>query len=67
MGEITVNGQKISWKDGMTVQDVLNEMKYTFKLLIVKVNGEIVTRDKYGSFSVPDNADVEVIHLISGG
>jgi sulfur carrier protein len=67
MAEIIVNGHKISWKEGMTVQDVLDAMKYTFKLIIVKVNGELVKRDRYGSYSVPDNADVEVIHLISGG
>ncbi|HQO10450.1 MAG TPA: sulfur carrier protein ThiS [Clostridiales bacterium] len=67
MAEIIVNGHKISWKEGMTVQDVLDAMKYTFKLIIVKVNGELVKREMYGSYSVPDNADVEVNHLISGG
>lgn len=67
MSEVIVNGHKIGWKDGMTVQDVLDVMRYTFKLIIVKVNGELVKRDDYHDFKVPDNADVEVIHLISGG
>lgn len=67
METVSVNGNIIEWKENMTVQDVLTAMKYTFKLLIVKVNGELVRRDQYEAFRVPVNSEVEVIHLMSGG
>jgi sulfur carrier protein ThiS len=34
---------------------------------VVKVNGELVRKEDYGTALVPDGADVKVIHLISGG
>jgi len=67
METITVNGNIIDWKEGMTVRDVLNAMKYTFYLLIVEVNGVIVKRGDYETSIVPRGADISVIHLMSGG
>ncbi len=62
-----MNGNVIAWKEGMTVRNVLDEMKYSFRLLIIKVNGGIVKRENWDDFSVPKNADIKVIHLMSGG
>ncbi|HAQ62593.1 TPA: thiamine biosynthesis protein ThiS [Candidatus Delongbacteria bacterium] len=67
METVSVNGNIIEWTEGMTVRDVLNVMKYTFKLLIVDVNGEHVKRDQYDTYKVPKNSEVNVIHLMSGG
>ena len=66
-GTVKVNGHSLDWEDGMTVDDILKKMRYTFKMLFVKVNGELVGRDQYASFNVPDGAEVKVIHLMSGG
>jgi thiamine biosynthesis protein ThiS len=57
----------MAWEEGMTVQDVLDRRKYTFPQIIVKVNKDLVRREAYASYSIPDGADVRVIHLISGG
>jgi len=51
----------------MTVRDILTVMKYSFKLLIIKVNGELVRRDQYETYIIPDNSEVDVMHLMSGG
>jgi len=67
MNTITVNGNIIDWQDGYTVRSVLKKMNYTFKMLIVKVNGELVKKDQYDRFAIPQDADVKVIHLIGGG
>jgi sulfur carrier protein len=67
MGTVSVNGNIISWKEDMTVQDVLDSMKYTFRMLIVKVNGELVRRDQYGTYIVPCSSEIDVMHLMSGG
>jgi len=67
LGKITVNGHEIDWNDKMTVRNVLDRMKYSFRMLVIKVNGTIVKREDWETFPVPEGADVKVIHLMSGG
>lgn len=62
-----VNGHKQPWKEGLVVRDALTMMNYTFKMLVIKLNGELVKKDDYDSTLIPENADLKVIHLISGG
>ena len=64
---ITVNDNIIEWRENLTVTELLKIMKYTFPMLIVKVDGEIVKKKQYGLFLIPEDADVKVIHLMSGG
>ncbi len=64
---ITVNGHRIDWHEGMTIREILQVMKYSFRLLVIKVNGQLVKREAYDSTTVPDEAEVHVIHLMSGG
>jgi len=49
------------------VRDALTLMNYTFKMLVIKLNGELVKKEDYDSTPIPENADLKVIHLISGG
>jgi thiamine biosynthesis protein ThiS len=65
--KIMVNNQILEWQENMTVDQILKIMNYTFKMIIVKVNGELVKREKYKTENVPVNARVEVIHLVAGG
>lgn len=64
---IKVNGDPMEWRDGMTVQDILNAKKYKFPLLIVTIDDEHVTKEQYAATIVPDGANVKVIHMLSGG
>lgn len=64
---ITVNGKTINWEKNMTIDRVLKVMNYTFKLIVVKVNSELVKKENYGKKIIPENAEVQVIHLIAGG
>ncbi|MGC9362050.1 MAG: sulfur carrier protein ThiS [Candidatus Syntrophosphaera sp.] len=65
--QITVNGHLIGWDEGMTVRDVLKKMNYTFRMLVIKIDGKVVKREDWETAKVPPGADVKVIHLISGG
>jgi sulfur carrier protein len=68
MGMIRVNDQfDVEWHPGMTVQDVLDALKFSFRMIVVKVNGDLIRRSAYATTPVPDGADVRAIHLISGG
>jgi len=61
------NRDEVEWEEEITVSDLLDRMRYTFPHIIVKVNGEVVPREEYDTYAIPDGADVRVIHLIAGG
>jgi thiamine biosynthesis protein ThiS len=65
---IRVNNQyEVAWRPGITVQDILDELKFSFRMIVVKVNGQVVLRRDFATTEVPDGAEVQAIHLISGG
>jgi sulfur carrier protein len=51
----------------MTVSGLLERLNYTFPHIIVKVDGELVRQEAYDTRTIPDGADVRIIHLIAGG
>lgn len=53
--------------DAMTVRQLLDERKFSFKLLIIKINGILVKKDTYEVTFIKDGDQVDVIHLMSGG
>jgi sulfur carrier protein len=64
---ITVNGEGMDWREGMTIADILKARNYIFRMIAVSINGELIKRGTYEKAVVPDDADVQVIHMISGG
>ena len=65
---IRVNNQyDLEWRPGMTVQDVLDALNFSFRMIAVKVNGQPVLRRDFASTEVPDGAEVQALHMISGG
>lgn len=64
---ITVNGTSSEWKEGMTVQDLLDRENYTFKMISVWINNCAVEKTAFAARKIPDRAEVQVIHNISGG
>lgn len=65
---IRVNDQyDVEHVPGMTVQDLLDALRFSFRMIVVKVNGQVVLRKDFKTTEVPDSAEVQAIHLISGG
>ena len=64
---IQVNGKTIDWVENETVKDLLKRMRYTFPLVVVKINEKVVPRKDFPDVTIPDNSIVAVIHMISGG
>lgn len=65
---IILNNRTQSFEqNNLTVAQLLLIMKYSYKMLIIKVNNELVKKDQYESFKINDGDNVEVIHLMSGG
>ena len=64
---IQVNGESLEWHEGMTVRDVLTAKKYIFPMIIITMDGAMVSRSDYDKTSVSDSATLQVVHLLSGG
>lgn len=51
----------------MTVRNLLDEKLFTFRHIIVRVNGEYVPEEDYETQRIQDEDDVFVLHLMAGG
>lgn len=67
MNIILNNRQETIDKDLMTVSELLKYKNFTFKLLVVKINGKLIKKDQYDTATIRDGDDVAVLHLTSGG
>ena len=64
---IKVNGRTFNWVENETIKQLLKRVKYTFPLVIVKINKKVVLRKDFSKVFVPDNSKIDVIHMMSGG
>ncbi|WRQ34064.1 sulfur carrier protein ThiS [Bacteroidales bacterium MB20-C3-3] len=53
--------------DELTVEEIIALKSYAFKMLVVRLNDQLVKKDMYSSTFVKDGDDLKVIHLVSGG
>ncbi|MEI6122116.1 MAG: sulfur carrier protein ThiS [Bacteroidota bacterium] len=67
MNFILNNNNETLEMDKLSVAEILNIKKFTFKMLIIKINGIVVKQENYASTMIKDGDDVMVLHLISGG
>jgi thiamine biosynthesis protein ThiS len=51
----------------MTVSEMLDLKKFTFRMRIVKINGELISRDKYSVTIIHDGDNIQMFYLMSGG
>lgn len=54
-------------KDPLSISELLEHKKYTFRMRIVKVNGILISKNDYDSTMIREGDNVQVIYLMSGG
>lgn len=54
-------------RESLTVSQLLELRKLSFRMRIIKINGHLIPRDKYDSTIINDDDKVQVIYLMSGG
>lgn len=64
---ITVNGKTVEYVENESVSDLLKRMHYTFPLIIVKINGQLIKKKQYDTTIIQNESDIKVVHMISGG
>ncbi|MCX6554462.1 MAG: sulfur carrier protein ThiS [Candidatus Aminicenantes bacterium] len=53
--------------ESISVRELLTMMKFTFPLIVIKINGQLIKKEDYERVFIGDGDAVEAIHLISGG
>jgi sulfur carrier protein len=51
----------------MTITDLLRIKNFSFRFLVIKVNGRLVRKEEYDMTVIRDGDRVAVVHLVSGG
>lgn len=51
----------------LSVTELLGIKNFTFRMIIVKINGELIKKPQYPDTYVNDGDDVMVLHMMSGG
>jgi sulfur carrier protein len=54
-------------EESMSVSEMLRVKKFSFKMRIIKINGVLISKEKYDSTIIHANDDVQMIYLMSGG
>lgn len=53
--------------ESLSISQIMEVKKFTFKMLVVKLNDQIVRKENYASTMVKEGDNLVILHLISGG
>jgi sulfur carrier protein len=54
-------------KESVSVNEMLLIKKFSFKMRIIKINGILISKEKYDTTFIHDGDDIKMIYLMSGG
>ena len=63
---ITVDGKEWPWHEGMTVADLLKNIKNSHVYAVVRINETFVSKPNFESHQIPDQAEISLIPMIAG-
>ncbi len=66
--QITLNNRPETFDaEKLTFEELIKKKNFTFKLLVTKLNGNLVKKEERATTHIKDGDNVVVLHLISGG
>jgi len=54
-------------KESVSVNEMLLIKKFSYKMRIIKINGVLISKDKYDTTIIHDGDNVQMLYLMSGG
>jgi len=51
----------------LTVSEIMELKSFRFKMLVVRLNDQLVKKEDYATTIVKEGDDLKIIHLVSGG
>lgn len=64
---IKINGKEHFWYEGMTIKDLLKDVKNSYLYAVVRINDKHISRPYFEKTLIPDNSEVFLIPMVSGG
>jgi len=64
---IRIDGKKHSWREGMTIKDILKDLCDSHLYAVVRINDKHISRPHFEKTLIPDNSEVFLIPMIAGG
>ena len=61
------NREEVIEKDTVTVSELLELKKLSFRMRIIKINGEFIPKESYFNTEIHQGDDVQILYLMSGG
>ena len=64
---IKISDKTVTWRAGLTISDLLDELDDPHPYAVVRINEEYVSRPKFDQTTIPDDSEVFLIPMIVGG
>ncbi|AIM16945.1 thiamine biosynthesis protein ThiS [Bacillus sp. X1(2014)] len=66
--KVALNGESVQLPEHVTfVSDVLKHYNIHEKIVVVEVNGKILSRLEHENTRLADNDRIEIVHFVGGG
>lgn len=66
--KIILNNREVTFEEiDLTIAKIILDYNFTYKRLVVRINGKVVKNEDHEATKVKDGDRVEVIHLMAGG
>ncbi|MGD0754552.1 MAG: sulfur carrier protein ThiS [Bacteroidales bacterium] len=53
--------------ESISVNEMLSIKRFSFKMRIIKINGILISKEKYDTTFIHEGDDVQMLYLMSGG
>ncbi|MCK4887215.1 MAG: sulfur carrier protein ThiS [Planctomycetes bacterium] len=69
MAVLKINGKEKDFDGSLpaTLSELLIELKVDAATVVAEVDGEIIEREKFGSFSLKEGQSIELVRFVPGG
>lgn len=64
---LTINGQSKSFQEGLSLEDILKELKLEGKVMAAAVNMNIVKQGQWSEYKLSDGDKLELLDFVGGG
>jgi sulfur carrier protein len=65
--KVTINGEQREIDDGLSVVELLDELQIRPGRVVIELNQEIVSRERYAATLLKDGDSLEIVHFVGGG
>jgi sulfur carrier protein len=66
--KISLNNREVEFdKDNLSINEILELKKLSFRMRVIKINGVLIPKERYDSTIVKDGDNIQVLYLMSGG